>query len=107
MPRELPDFDKMAAFAENNPEAFERFRRSFTRDFIHSVPPHLQRRLMGLQFEIDSKRRLAKTPLAACIRISEMMQDSFFNLQYELTKPAGTGHQSRQANATIIEFPDR
>jgi hypothetical protein len=40
---------------------------------IDGAPEANRERLRRLQWRIDQERRLARTPLAACIRISRMM----------------------------------
>ena len=77
--RGLPDpfdFEAWARLAREDPEAFESARRRVIEAFIDSAPAHRRRRLQGLQFRVDLERRRARTPLAACIRISGMMWDS-------------------------------
>ncbi|MCB1685136.1 MAG: DUF3135 domain-containing protein, partial [Pseudomonadales bacterium] len=61
-----------------------------------------RRRLEGIQFKVDIARRRAATPLAATIRISEMMARSLADLHASLVtaheepalaggKPTGNG----------------
>ena len=70
------DFDTWAEMAKNDPDAFERMRLQAIDEFIESVPESSQERLRRFQWRIDQERRLAKTPLAACIRLSSMMWQS-------------------------------
>lgn len=70
------DFDDWSQLAATDPAAFEARRERMINDFIDSAPPEKRQRLRGLQWRIDQTRRRSKTPLAACIRISEMMWDS-------------------------------
>lgn len=69
------DFDQWVALAVADMEAFEAKRQAMIEAIIVSSPTYLQPRLRGLQFRIDMERRRSKTPLAACMRISEMMWD--------------------------------
>lgn len=85
----LPDFEVLATMAQNDPEGLEALRQRLCEELIASAPPHMQRRLRGLQFQIDAQRRLSRTPLQACIRISEMMHDSFAELRHALNRLAG------------------
>jgi len=85
----LPDFDVLATMAQNDPEGLEALRQRLCEELITSAPPHMQRRLRGLQFQIDAQRRLARTPLQACLKISEMMHDSFAELRDALNLLAG------------------
>lgn len=70
------DFDHWSRLAILDPEAFEARRHALIEDLIQRAPPHRQPRLRGLQWRIDRVRERSGTPLAACIRISEMMWES-------------------------------
>ncbi len=70
------DFDRWAILARQDPAAFERHRRVEIVRLLRSVPIGRRRRLRGLQWRIDQVRRTSGTPLAACIRISQMMWES-------------------------------
>lgn len=72
------DFDVWAQLAKNDPEAFEAKRLSMIEELIEQAPPALQQRLRGLQWRIDVERERSKTPLQACIRISNMMWDMIY-----------------------------
>lgn len=77
---ELPSFDHMRALCDQDPDAFELLREQIVVDYIFSVPDDRRNRLQGLQFQIDSKRKLATTPMAACIELSKMMHDTFWEM---------------------------
>ena len=70
------DFEKWSSLASTDPEAFEQYRKQVINNFIQDLPEEKQQRMRCLQWRVDSIRRLAKTPLAACIEISNMMWDS-------------------------------
>ncbi len=114
MQQELPDFDTLKQLAENNPRALEELRQQFVNDLIDNAPADLQRRLRGLQFQIDAQRRIHKTPMAACIKISQMMYDSFSELRYLLNDVTGQGPEMprREVNieqpvAQVLDFNAR
>ncbi|MCB1725101.1 MAG: DUF3135 domain-containing protein [Chromatiaceae bacterium] len=67
------DFDTWAEVARTDPAAFEAMRLKAIEDVIESAPEHNRERLRRLQWRIDQERRLARTPIAACMRISRMM----------------------------------
>lgn len=67
------DFETWAQLAREDPEAFEARRREAIAELIESAPERSRERLRCLQWRIDQERRLARTPLAACMRISQMM----------------------------------
>ncbi len=70
------EFEAWAELAENDPPAFEDLRQAAIEEAIQQAPLGSQQRLRGLQWRIDQERRRARTPLAACIRISQMMWES-------------------------------
>jgi hypothetical protein len=67
------DFDTWSALARNDPQTFEKMRLAAIQAAIDGAPEANRERLRRLQWRIDQERRLARTPLAACIRISRMM----------------------------------
>jgi len=77
------DFEAWAVLARENPEEFERRREQEIRKVI-DARPDLRHRLEGLQFRIDAERKLARTPLKACLRISTLMWNSFYDLKDQL-----------------------
>jgi len=86
MKKELPSFDEMVKLAQENPEQLEEIRAQMCEAIIQSAPEKLHRKLRGLQFKIDMERRRAKSPLASCVRISQMMHDSFSQLRTALNE---------------------
>lgn len=85
------DFDQMKTLAESDPTALEDARKSAIESLIDSAPEKYRRRLRGLQFQIDMAREKAKTPMASCIAISNMMHDSFDDLKHSLNELAEAG----------------
>ena len=73
------DFDAWARLAKSDPEAFERQRAQVIEGAIRSSSPRIQQRLRGLQFRVDAQRRLSRHPLGACIRISRMKLQMFYD----------------------------
>lgn len=67
------DFSEWAEAAERDPAAFEQMRLAAIEDYINSVPEESRERLRRLQWRIDQERRLGRTPMGACIRLSRMM----------------------------------
>ena len=72
----LFDFDEWSQLAKTDPAAFETRRLALIEAYLHRFPPLPQRRLRGVQFRIDMERRRARTPLAACLKLSAMMWES-------------------------------
>jgi len=79
-----PSVDQLIVMAEKYPEALEAFRLQEVENLITSAPEEMQRRLRGLQFQIDCQRQLHPTPISACIAISKMMHESVARLQKAL-----------------------
>ena len=120
MPKNLPEFEELAALAQNNPEALEALRKEHSDALIDSAPDKFKRRLRGLQFQIDMEIRKAPNPMASCIRISQMMHESFGELRTALNSLPGNTTQLYQheiqdkvvgeditAPATVLSFPSR
>lgn len=70
------DFDEWLDLANTDPAGFERRRQEWIEAAIQSAPPKHHRRLRGLQFRIDMERTRARTPMAACLRVADLMWDS-------------------------------
>lgn len=111
---DLPCFDTLMTMAIANPEGFERWRQEEVEALIDSAPDRQQQRLRGLQFQIDAQRDIHKSPMGACIKISNMMHDSFAQLRHMLNQlstqatPATIAEPAEESfEATILEFPAR
>jgi len=112
----LPSFDELKKLAEQDPQQLEALRQQWVEETINDAPEKFQRRLRGLQFQIDMEREKAKNPVSACIRVSKMMHDSLAKLYETITQesamsvaPAQPVKQAEQpANLNIgevIPFP--
>lgn len=107
MNRRQSRIDQLFELAKNNPEELERYRQREIEALISNAPAHMQRRLRGLQFQVDCKRRLHPTPMGACVAISQMMLQSMEKLNLALH----SGHtmtlngERRSSAADIIRFP--
>jgi hypothetical protein len=109
--KSVPDFDTLMALALNDPDKFESERRKFIESFINNVPADKQQRLKGLQWQIDQGRKLARTPMASCIAISNMMWDSLYRLcehqrdiPERLNNAPSAHEQMSPQEATILPF---
>ncbi len=67
------DFAEWVDLAAKDQTTFEDLRQAALDDFIESVPQENRERLRRLQWRIDQERRLARTPMNACMRLSRMM----------------------------------
>lgn len=117
---ESPSFDELQALARLDPEAFENWRTREIERIIQATPPHLRRRLQGMQFQIDAQRQLHPNPLGACVKISAMMHSAANELSHLLSEFAGPPHSNlppavdpdapridHRRRAEVIEFRRR
>ena len=103
--------ETLEQLAKKDGAAFETERQELINAFFETVPKDRLRRLQGLQFQIDMERRRAKTPLAACVRISTMMWESLGRLQTSLCdlKHGERPHsllaeRAKKRSADVIDF---
>ncbi len=66
-------FAEMSALAQSDPEAFEKRREELIEEAISQADESHQGRLRCLQWRIDMERKRAKTPLASCLRLYDML----------------------------------
>lgn len=88
------DFDAWSALATGDPHRFEQQRTNLINEVLGFAPEKRQQRLRGLQWRIDNIRKTSSTPLAACIKLSNMMHDSVLGkggLQEKLHMLTGVG----------------
>lgn len=71
-------FDEWAELAGVDPELFEQQRALAIEHLIWQAPEHIQKRLRGLQWQVETARAKATNPLASCIELNEMMWDFFY-----------------------------
>lgn len=104
------DFDEWAQLAKQDKIAFEEKRAITLKQFITSCASNDRdlRRLNGLQFKINMIRRKHKSPMGACIAISEMMVDKLYELVMldisELILNAEKKTEKKAAIDNIIPF---
>lgn len=116
---ELPSFEELRKLAEQNPEQLEALRQQMVEETINSAPQQYQRRLRGLQFQVDMERRRARNPMDSCIRISKMMHDHLFQMRETINGATDTEIASEApravANGTelvdspraaVLQFPE-
>lgn len=109
------DFDYWTTLANQDPDAFEELRLAVIDELISEAPKQLQQRLRCLQWRIDQERDRAQNPLAACIRISNMMWEKVLgkngfleSLQSVTDSPSlVTEPQPHEASAAVIPFSCR
>lgn len=109
MTTQLPDVDTLIKMAKDDPEGLERLRHELCTQLIENAPEHYQRRLNGIQFQINMTRRKSSNGLHSCIKISEMMLESYQKLQSALAELSENGYrqyskEKPQHCADIINF---
>ena len=102
----LPSFDELMRLASLEPEKLESLRKDWVDDTINNAPEPFQRRLRGLQFQIDMERERASNPVSSCIRISQMMHEGLANLREALNQPEDENIElPNTSSAAVIPFP--
>ena len=71
-------FAEMVALAREDQEIFEQKRRELIAKAIEEAAPENRLRLERLQWRIDREREKAKTPLAATIRLYDMLMEMVY-----------------------------
>ncbi len=103
------EFDAWARLAREDPRSFEQQRNLLLEQAILDAPERLRQRLRGLQWKLDRIRDTSATPLAASIRMHQLLWDSvsgpqglLARLQF-LENPASGGKTGR-SSAKILKF---
>lgn len=100
----LPNFDSLVEMAQKSPEKFESLRTRMIKEVIDGARGTCKQRLKGLQFNIDMEIRRAKTSMASCIKISQMMHESLAQLQTHLDVNNAPAEPQKTKPATVICF---
>lgn len=102
----LPSFDELMRLASQEPDKLENLRKIWVDDVITNAPENFQRRLRGLQFQIDMERERASNPVSSCIRISQMMHEGLANLRLAINKTESENTvEDNLTSAEIFSFP--
>lgn len=109
-------FEQWLEIAQQDADTFESMRLAAIEEIIASAPEKNRERLRCLQWRIDQERRLSKSPMGACIRISRMMWEtlvgeesltSHLHSLAESCEPGGHTAKPRPHQAQVIPFrPD-
>ena len=107
------DFERWLDAAQQGDDTFESMRLAAIEELIASAPERDRSRLRGLQWRIDQERHLSKSPMGACIRISQMMwetlagEDGLTDRLHDLTQSCEQGDYTTKPHpyqAQIIPF---
>ena len=106
------DFDAWAELARNDPQAFELERKLLLERAIMRAPADKHQRLRCLQWKLDQIRKLASTPMAACLQINRLLWENIVSEHGLLNclQHLQTGKRlesSTKAQAKILQFQDR
>ncbi len=104
------EFDAWASLAQENPQAFEQKRIRVLEQAMLEAPLRLQHRLRCLQWKLDRIRETSANPLAASIRMQQLLWDSLTGSQGLLARLQGVENPALVAGAggptaKILEFP--
>ncbi|MCJ8340047.1 MAG: DUF3135 domain-containing protein [Pseudomonadales bacterium] len=80
----LPSFDHLKDLYIDDPDAFETLRTELVNNYIETASTERQQRLIGLQFQINSRRELSSNPMHSCIALSRMMHETFWDMRCSL-----------------------
>lgn len=108
------NFDAWLQLAKEDPEAFERWRQEFIEAAIERAPEARRERLRGLQWRVDKVRERSTSPLAACIRLSDMMWEALAGNRGLLEQLRGTdirgrplSHRKPPGRADVVPMHNR
>jgi len=98
----LPSFDDMVEMAKNDPDAFEAMRIEAIESTINSAPNASQRRLRGLQFQMDADRKLASSDFDSMIRSNQRLMQSYVELRRVMDswEPSTEAHPAQVISIT-------
>jgi hypothetical protein len=71
------DFEYWSKLAKDDPKGFEVRRAALIEAAIQRAPEQSRVRLRRLQWKLDTIRATSRTPLAACVRMQELMWQGF------------------------------
>lgn len=100
----MPTFDELRDLAQRDPEGFEILRAKLIEDCICRSSGCDQRRLRGLQFVIEARRRVAGSPMQALLGIQAMMYDSLLGLQQALLVQKRPSESLVPTSAQVLDF---
>ena len=103
------DFYEAMELARTDPEAFEQYRKYIIDSLIARAPKRSREHLRRLQWRIDMERERASNPVAACVKLYEMMWDSFAGESglvdtIHNAHPSSDNMHGAQAGAKIVPF---
>jgi len=100
------NFDTWSELAKSDPDAFETLRNEIISKALDRIDTPKRHKFECLQWRIDQIRLTTKTPLSACIKISQLMWTSFEELhdQYYDVPNSPIMSITPRRSATILPF---
>jgi len=81
-----PNSETLRALFKRDPVAFERLRQELIEQAIRNAHPDFQRRLRGLQFQIDGIRQTARSPLDCSVKMQRLLDKKLDELRYAILR---------------------
>ncbi len=101
------EFERRMKLFQDDPAEFERRSRKEIEEAIQSAPPHLRRRLGGVQFQIDTTLARYKHPTARMNKMVELfwtqakkLDDALQGLKHGRIPP----QEKKNGKAKVIPF---
>lgn len=95
----LPSFDELVRMAENDPEAFEQFRKDKAREMIEGASETMQPRLWAQQSHIDRVISNCKNPHHANVVLMKELQKQVMKFRDALQ-----GNQQPERTQNVLQF---
>ena len=100
------DFDAWASLARTDPKAFEIKRKIAIEAVIAGATRRNRIQLQRMQWKLDRIRQVSPTPMAACVRMQEMLWESVLGQDGLLARLQTLPITDKQParSAQILEF---
>ncbi len=98
-PQALPPFDELVRMAENDPEAFEQFRKDKAREMIENASETMQSRLWAQQSHIDRVINNCKNPHHVNVVLMKELQKQVMKFRDALQ-----GNQQPKQTHNVVQF---
>lgn len=96
------NFEEWMLLYKKDPDSFEKNRLKLIQAAINEAPEKMHRRLTGIQWRVDCEIKLAKTPMAGCIKVYQMMMDSVYESDGLLDALSSTQRELKRSPLSIV-----
>lgn len=83
----VPSFDTLVELFQRDPEMFEKVRKRLIKEHIDQLPEDKKKRAEQMQFTIESKLSLKKTPLSRFYEMQRLLYEGFGKFQEVISDP--------------------